>query len=313
MDETTRMLELLNTAFPDITTMSPLDARAVVDARVRTPANLDAVASAEDQVVGEPGTTVRIRVYRPHEPRPAPATVYLHGGGFLHGSIESHDGFCREWARGTGSVVVSVDMRLAPEHTVPAPADDVVTAIDAVTAAGLDGGRGIVIAGDSSGGNLAAVVALALRDRGDSPLVGQILAYPFLDPTTSRPSYTTRAEGYFVTARQLRYYWSTYLRADPAEMSADWRIAPALAATHEGLPPAIVLTAGLDPLTDEGTTYAQTLAAAGVPVVHRHYPDQFHGFLTIPGYGPGIAASGILWSDFARIFRTAPTLEEVAR
>lgn len=313
MDETVRMLNLLNESFPDITTMPPLEARAVVDARVRTAANLDAVASAQDRTVDGPSAPVRVRVYEPHDRQAVPATVYLHGGGFLHGSIESHDGFCREWARGTGSVVVSVDMRLAPEHTAPAPAEDVIAAIDAVTACGLDDGRGIVVAGDSSGGNLAAVAAIALRDRGDSPLVGQVLAYPFLDPTTSSTSYATHAEGYFVTARQLRYYWSTYLRGDPAEVAADWRIAPALAPSHEGLPPAIVLTAGLDPLSDEGAAYAQTLAAAGVPVVHRHYPDQFHGFLTIPGYAPGIAASRILWADFARTFHTAPRLEEFAR
>ncbi len=306
MDETRRMLELLNTGFPDITGLDPLAARALVDARVRAPDNLDDVATAQDLVVA-PG--VPVRVYEPHERRPeAPVTVFVHGGGFLHGSIASHDGFCRRWVKHTGSVVVSVEHRRAPEHRAPAGAEDVVAAVD--WAASADLGDGVIAAGDSSGGNLAAVAALMLRDRGDSPLTGLVLAYPFLDPAMDTPSHRSRAEGYFVTGRQLRYYWETYLGGPVEAAEVDWRVSP-LRADLAGLPPTIVVTAGLDPLCDEGRAFAERLAAAGVPVLHRHHPDQFHGFLTIPGYGPGRSASELLWADVDDTL-TAPAPEEAA-
>lgn len=301
MDETERMLELLNASFPDIATMPPLDARAAVDSRVRPAHNLGDVARAENHMVAAATGDVPVRVYHPHDPEPdAPAVVFAHGGGFLHGSIASHDGFCREWSRETRAVVVSVEYRLAPEHSAPAAVDDVVAAVDWVRS--RDAGAGIVVAGDSSGANLAAGAAIALRDRGDSPLVGQVLIYPFLDPTMASESYRTRARGYFVTARLLRYYWATYLGGPPEEADVDWRISPATAASHAGLPPAIVITAGLDPLCDEGRDYARLLRRVGVPALHRHHPDQFHGFLTIAQYRPAEAARELLWSDFSGEF-----------
>lgn len=309
MDETQRMLALLNDTFPDIANMLPHDARAAVDSRVRPPENIDDVAFAEDEVIATPAGGLSLRVYRPHAPRvTAPTTVFAHGGGFLHGSIESHDGFSRRWSRKTQSVVVSVEYRLAPEHPASAPVDDIVAAADWVGSAGL-APAGIVVAGDSSGGNLAAVTAIALRDRGGSPLVGQVLIYPMLDPRMDSDSYRTRAEGYFVTARSLRFYWDTYLGDRAADAAEDWRISPLAAGTLAGLPPAIVVTAGLDPLCNEGRRYAGRLRAEGVRVLHRHYPDQFHGFLTIPGYGPGGSASEILWSDMHRIFTQNPQEE----
>ncbi|MFD4422908.1 alpha/beta hydrolase [Agromyces sp. NPDC058484] len=302
MDESERMLELLNASFPDIAAMAPLDARAAVDARVRPVDNLDDVARAEDHLIVGTAGDVPVRVYHPHDPaRDAPAVVFAHGGGFLHGSIASHDGFCRRWARGTGAVVVSVEYRLAPEHPAPEAVDDVISAVDWLRSSDA-AGAGIVAAGDSSGANLAAVAAIALRDRGDSPLVGQVLIYPFLDPTMASQSYRTRAQGYFVTARSLGYYWKTYLGERLETAPADWRISPANAANHNALPPAIVVTAGLDPLCDEGRDYARLLRRAGVPALHRHHPEQFHGFLTIPGYGPAEAARELLWSDFRAAF-----------
>lgn len=304
MDETRRMLDLLNAGFPDIAGLDPLEARAVVDARVREPDNLDDVAGTRDLVVGH---GVPVRVYEPHTRRPrGPVTVFVHGGGFLHGSIASHDGFCRRWARGTDSVVVSVEHRRAPEHRVPAGAEDVAAAIE--WAADADLGDGVIVAGDSSGGNLAAVAALMLRDRGDSPLRGLVLAYPFLDPAMDTASHRRLAHGYFVTGRQLRYYWETYLGGPVDAADLDWRVSP-LRADLDALPPTIVVTGGRDPLCDEGRAFAARLQDAGVPVLHRHHPDQFHGFLTISGYGPGRAAAELLWADVLDTM-TTPVPEE---
>lgn len=294
MDETARMLALLNESFPDLTTMTPLDARTAVDARIRPAPNLDDVAATEDHVIDAGTHVIPVRIYHPHTLRPgAPVTVYAHGGGFLHGSIEGHDGFCRRWARGTDSVVVSVAYRLAPEAAPPAARDDIVAAVDWAIARGL-ASHGVIVAGDSSGGNLAAGAAIVLRDRGDSPVVGQVLIYPFLDPAMDTESHRTRGRGCFVTTAQLAYYWRALLGENPEITPA---VTPLAVDDLTALPPAVVITAGLDPLCDEGVVYAHRLRDAGVRVVRRHLPDQFHGFLSIPGYGPAAGASEMLWHD----------------
>lgn len=302
MDETTRMLELLNATFPPVASMDPLDGRAAVDARIRPASNVDNAASAVDDEVHTPTHDIPIRIYRPTQPRPdAPVTLYAHGGGFLHGSISGHDGFCRRWTKGTGAAVISIGYRLAPEWGPGAGRDDVLsTAAWAVRAGFAE--SGIVLAGDSSGGNIAAGAAIALRDRGASPAVGQVLLYPFLDPTMSTESHRTRASGYFVTGELLAHYWRTFLGDRPERFDAD--VTPLAVDDLAGLPPAVVVTAGLDPLSDEGADYARRLRDAGVPVLLRHHPDQFHGFLTIPGYGPGISAADILWSDVRSLTST---------
>lgn len=300
MTETEQLLALLNQTFPDIAAMSPLDARTAVDARVQA-AGGASDADSEDIEIEGAGGPLRLRVYRPNSPPqdPAVVTVYAHSGGFLHGSIASHDSFCRTWARHTGGAVVSVEVRLAPEHGAPASAEDLVTAAQWVRTSGL--GDRVVLAGDSSGANAAAVAALMLRDQGGSALAGQVLIYPFLDPAMQSDSYESRGEGYFVTRRTLGFYWQNYLESS-AVGPDDWRVNPANAADHRGLPPTIVVTAGLDPLCDEGRAYAQLLRGAGVPVLHRQHPDQFHGFLTIPAFAPAVAARELLWSDIRRMF-----------
>ncbi|WP_104103476.1 alpha/beta hydrolase [Arthrobacter sp. 08Y14] len=302
MDETQTMLAALNASFPDIAGMDPLAARAAVDARIPPAQNLDDVAAAEDALVPSEHGGIPVRIYRPHVPSPsAPATVYAHGGGFLHGSIAGHDRFCRLWAAGTGSSVVSVEYRLAPEHLAPAPVADVVAVAHWLADRG-EAARGLVLAGDSAGANLAAAAALTLRDRGSELVAGQVLIYPMLDPRMQSESYRLRAEGYFVTARALRFYWETYLGGPAAEAAPDWRFMPQTAEDLSSLPPSITVTAGLDPLGDEGRDYAALLRGAGNTALHRHYPDQFHGFLTMPGYGPGASARSILWADFTRLF-----------
>jgi acetyl esterase len=319
MTETERLLALLNEGFPDIAALTPLEARAAVDRRVRPATNLSDAAAFDFTI---PATTgpLNVRLYQPQSNAPyVPVhpkqgrqarksaqkhdvvTVFAHGGGFLHGSIASHDSFCRSWARHTGTPVVSVEIRLAPEHAAPASAEDLVAAAEWVVASSL--GRRVVLAGDSSGANAAAVASLMLRDSGTIPLAGQVLLYPFLDPFMHRRSHQDCATGYFVTARALGFYWKNYLDAG-ALAPEDWRINPANSSDHRGLPPTIIVTAGLDPLSDEGRDYARTLSTCEVKTVHRHYPDQFHGFATIAGFGPAHAAQAQLWTDFRQMCTT---------
>ncbi|WP_300268833.1 alpha/beta hydrolase [Microbacterium sp.] len=303
MNETQQMLDLLSTNFPDITSMPPTEGRRVVDARVRPAANIDDVASTEDLTVDTDGRAVSVRVYHPHESVEAAATtVFAHGGGFLHGSIASHDGFCRLWSQQTRSTVISVDYALSPEHSAPTARDDMIAVVDWA----LGDGRtehGVVLAGDSSGGNVAAAATLALRDRGASPVVAQVLIYPFLDPSMSSHSHLTRAEGYFVTGALLAHYWRVHLGDDFAARASDPSATPFAVTDLSAMPPSIVITAGLDPLSDEGAEYARRLREAGASVLHRHFPDQFHGFFTIAGYGPARSASDILWSDLRTLIR----------
>ncbi|MCE0509898.1 alpha/beta hydrolase [Microbacterium sp. KKR3/1] len=304
MDETTRMLELLNSSFPALATMTPLEGRAAADSRIRPAANLDDAVSTDDRTVDAGTHDIPIRVYHPRVVhRDAPTTVYAHGGGFLHGSIAGHDGFCRRWARATEATVVSVGYRLAPEAGPGDARDDVVAVVDEVMSAGL-ADRGILLAGDSSGGNIAAGAAVVLRDRGASPVVAQALLYPFLDPEMSSDSHRTRASGYFITSELLAHYWRTFLSDHPDRFDAD--VSPLAVDDLSGLPPAVVVTAGLDPLCDEGAAYALRMREAGVPVILRHHPDQFHGFLTIPGYGPALGAAEILWSDLRSLITSDP-------
>ncbi|WP_194420671.1 alpha/beta hydrolase [Microbacterium abyssi] len=303
MNETQQMLDLLTASFPDITSLPPSEGRRLVDARVRAPANIDDVASTDDVLIEADDRSIAVRIYRPHEHDvDAAVTVFAHGGGFLHGSIASHDGFCRLWAKQTRSPVISVDYRLSPENGPLAGRDDMVAVVDWAHSTGLTA-HGIVLAGDSSGGNVAASAGVVLRDRGASPVTGQVLIYPFLDPSMSSQSHHTRADGYFVTRALLAHYWRTHLGERFGERADDPTVAPLAVADLTGLPPTIVVTAGLDPLNDEGCEYARRLRVAGTTVLHRHFPDQFHGFLTIAGYGPARSATDILWNDIRALRR----------
>jgi len=296
------MLELLNSTFPDLAAMTPDEARAAADARIRPAPNLDDVARTEDHTLATAHGPLRVREYHPHAPEQgSPVTVYAHGGGFLHGSIESHDGFCRRWASQTGMRVVSVDYRLAPEHRPADAADDV--AVAARWAATTTPHGNVVIAGDSAGATAALGAALRLRSDAGVHTTALVAAYPMLDPTCSSESHRTRATGFFVTHRQLRYYWSVAL-ADriPAPEDTPW-----LGDDLEGLPATIVVSAGLDVLTDETRAFAARLRGAGVPTTLRHFPDQFHGFLTMAGYPPGEAAREVLFSDLRAL---VPTLTD---
>jgi acetyl esterase len=227
---------------------------------------------------------IAVRAYRPVRDETLPALVFFHGGGWTIGDLDTHDVLCRQLALGARCAVFSVDYRLAPEHPFPAAVDDCFSATAHVHLhakdLGVDPAR-IAVGGDSAGGNLAAVVALLARDRGDPPLSHQLLIYPATDQRCGFPSHERNGEGYLLTREGIRFFRAAYL---PGEKDrTDWRASPLLAPSHAGLPPAFVLTAGLDPLVDEGRAYADKLAAAGTQVAYREYPDMVHGFVLFGG------------------------------
>jgi acetyl esterase len=242
-----------------------------------------AVASVEDRVIPGPAGDLPVRIYTPDAAGPRPVFTYFHGGGFVFCSIETHDGTCRRLANATGAVVVSVEYRLAPECPFPAAPDDcyAATVWSHEHAEELDADAGqLVVAGDSAGGNLAAVVAQMARDRGGPPIAFQALVYPVIDGACDTPSYSQNAEGYFLERQAMRWFWDQYL--GPGGNCDDPLASPNRASNLSGLPPAIVITAEYDPLRDEGEAYASALDAAGVPVTMRRYDGMIHGFVSMP-------------------------------
>jgi acetyl esterase len=248
------------------------------------PPEVDSVA---DLHASGPAGDIRVRLYRPRgaaDAGPLPALVYFHGGGWTIGDLDTHDVVCRTLADLARSAVVSVDYRLAPEHKFPAAVDDAVAATRWVAREagrlGIDARR-IAVGGDSAGGNLAAVVALATRDEGGPPLAMQTLIYPATDMAADTASHRRYAEGHLLTRDAILWFKGNYLR-DAAD-EADWRASPLQAADLSRLPPAYVITAGFDPLVEEGRAYADRLAAAGVPVTYECFEGMIHGFVTMGG------------------------------
>jgi acetyl esterase len=246
-----------------------------------TPQPVDQVLSSE---VPGPAGSIPVRIYAPEGPAPKPGLVYFHGGGWARGNLDTHDILCRALANGGGCVVVSVDYRMAPEHTFPAAIDDSVAATRWVAEhaeqIGIDPTR-LAVGGDSAGGNLAAAVALVLRDESGPALVHQLLIYPVTDYNLDTRSYLDNAEGYNLTREAMRFYWRLYLRDDSD--ADDPRASPLRARHFANLPAAFVITAEYDPLRDEGRAYADRLREAGTPVVHRDYAGMIHGFVTSAG------------------------------
>jgi acetyl esterase/lipase len=241
------------------------------------------VAAVEDRVIPGPAGEIPVRIYTPSSPAPRPVVAFFHGGGFVICSIDTHDGLARRLANATGAVVVSVEYRLAPECRCPGAADDCYAATkwthEHASELGGDPAR-LMVAGDSAGGNLAAVVAQMARERGGPPIRSQVLVYPVIDVACDTPSYTENAEGYFLDAAGMHWFWAHYLGPDGDGTHP--YASPIRAGDLSGLPPAIVITAEYDPLRDEGEAYAEALQAAGVPVSTRRYDGMIHGFVSMP-------------------------------
>ena len=240
---------------------------------------LPTLASVEDIVTGP----VPLRVYRPQPVDPTaqqPLVVFFHGGAWVMGSLDSHDPLCRQIAYDSGATVISVDYRLAPEHRFPAAVNDGAASVrwlyENCDSLNLDSHR-IIVAGDSAGANIAAVMAIMSRD-GDLPTFrAQLLFYPCTDLTLSRRSHDIAYPGLTLTGRTMVWSRQHYLN-DPREQ-VDWRASPVFAPRLAGLPPTYILTVGLDPLSDDGDAYARRLIQANVSLTRSDFPGQAHGFL----------------------------------
>ena len=232
------------------------------------------------------GHELPLRVYRPAGSRePLPVLVFFHGGGWVLGSTRMYDPLCTLLARGVGALVVSVDYRMAPEHRAPKAVHDCVDAVrwlgEKASSLGGNGSR-VAVSGDSAGGNLAAIVCQVVRDQGGPTIAHQALIYPATDATMSQPSIMEHAGAPILTRAEMDVYLDLYLGPDGLAAD-DPLVSPLWAASHADLPPALVQTADLDPLRDEGRLYADRLAAAGVPVRHTNYVGVPHGFASFPG------------------------------
>ena len=275
---------MIERGVPPTHTLSPQDARRFYrERRSATQPEPRAVAEVRNLTTSGPHGAIPLRLYRPADAaRPAPTLVYYHGGGWTMGDLDTHDVLCRQLADESGFVVVSVDYRMGPEHRFPAAVDDVLAATRWLQAQadelGLDASR-FAVGGDSAGGNLAAVVALAWRDAGEAvPLKFQLLIYPATDMRMTAPSHTSNGQGYLLTADTIQYFRGQYIAP---EQYTDWRASPLLHADLSGLPPALVITAGFDPLRDEGRQYADALSGAGSPAQYVCFERQIHGFITM--------------------------------
>jgi acetyl esterase len=256
----------------------------------RTPEQLVPVASTEDRTVPGAEGELRARVYRPEGEGPFATVAFFHGGGWVIGDLETHDNMARNVCRGTGALVIAIDYRLAPEHPFPAAAEDAVVAARWV-AAHLDelgGDRRLAVAGDSAGGNLAAVVAQVLHADG-TPLVGQFLIYPAVDAEGDYPSRVENAKGYFLEQPTMDWFYGHY--AGAWEDAKDPRLSPLHGADLSGLPPAVIVTAEYDPLRDEGEAYGEALRTAGVDADVHRYDGMIHGFFDMGTVSPAAQAA----------------------
>jgi acetyl esterase len=287
---------------PPVSESSPAEARTglrtlMVD--FRDPSLLAPVESVTATTVAG---SIPARVYRPDVDDPVPTIVYFHGGGFVIGDLDTHEGVCRLLCKDVGAVVISVDYRLAPENRFPAAVEDaeaaVRWAVEHVDDYGGDPAR-IAVGGDSAGANLAAVVTQLLHADGIE-LAAQLLVYPPVDfLEDDYPSRTENAEGYFLTLNDMHWFAEQYTgsrRSDPddREIASDPRLSPLYASSLDGLPPAVVATAEYDPLRDEGDAYAAALEKAGVVVEHRRFPGLIHGFYGLELMSPA-AADATSW------------------
>jgi acetyl esterase len=272
---------------PAYETLSPQEAREFyLQARLVTNPDPPELKSVEPLSIPAAHGSIPARIYTPNKIRQAgglaPGLIFFHGGGWVIGDLDTHDVACRKLADDGQLIVISVDYRRAPEHKFPAAVDDAIAATAWIAGhakeLGIDAAR-LLVGGDSAGGNLAAVVALAARDGNGPAISGQVLIYPATDFAMTHASHREPETSLLLTHSVIRWFRDHYLNG--AADAHDWRASPARASTLSGLPPAYVLTAGADPLRDEGDEYARRLKDAGVAVTHWTFPGQFHGFFTM--------------------------------
>ena len=275
-----------NTGLPAYHEVPPAVARRLYrDARGALSPDPPAIESAQLLLAPGKAGPVPIRAYRPKgagKDEVLPALVYFHGGGWVIGDLDTHDVVCRTLANGARCAVFSVEYRKAPEAPFPAAVDDCFSALSFIFAKSSSlriNSRQIAVGGDSAGGNLATVMALMAREAGAPAISFQLLIYPGADMRMKHPSIKRNGEGYLLTEKVMGYFRGHYV---PREADwLDWRVSPLLAKSLKGLPPAFLLTAGFDPLVDEGREYAERMQKEGVPVEYRNYPDMVHGFVTM--------------------------------
>jgi acetyl esterase len=272
---------------PPYESVSPAEARELyLKGRFVTNPEPPELASVKEIAIPGPGGAIPARVYTPKALRladgMAPCLVFFHGGGWVIGNLDSHDVVCRTLAHEGELIVIAVDYRLSPEAKFPAAVEDSITATkwvsDNAMTLGIDTTR-LMVGGDSAGGNLSAVVAIHARDHGGPKLAGQVLIYPGTDFRMTHPSHREPETSILLTHSVVQWFKNQYLNG-PEDIH-DWRASPALVENLAGLPPTYLLTAGADPLRDEGDEFAKRLKEAGVPVTYRFFPGQFHGFFTM--------------------------------
>ena len=298
------LIDALDGGFPPVHTMTGAQARATIRSRFVPATDPEPVGEVSNVSIPGQGDDIPVRIYRPvTDAAVLPVVVYAHGGGFVFCDLDSHDGLCRNLANRLGAVVVSVGYRLAPEHPWPAGAEDVYAALqwtaDHGGDLGIDTGR-IVVAGDSAGGNLAAVTALMARDRGGPSISAQLLLYPMITADFDTDSYRRFGQGYYNPVDALRWYWDQYV---PSIGDRTHPYASPLNALLAGLPRAVVVTAGHDPLRDDGIAYADALESAGVPTVRCCYEGGIHGFMTMPMLDIAHQARAEACGELARLIR----------
>lgn len=293
VDPQIRALLDRGTGVPATHTLPVAEARRQYEARIALMAPPPRMAKIAERRIDGPGGAVRLRLYTPEGSGPFPLMMFFHGSGFVLCSLDTHDGMCRNLAAGIGCVVVSVDYRLAPEHKFPKGLDDCLAATrwaaDHAAELGIDPAR-IMVAGDSAGGNMAAVTALRLRDEGGPELCGQMLLYPVTDyHTPGTPSYAENADGYGLTRDTMEWFWAHYLTS--VAEAENPHASPLRARDLTGLPPAYVNSAEYDPLRDEAERYGMRLREAGVPTEITRFPGMNHGFLFWVGIVGGADAA----------------------
>jgi acetyl esterase len=289
--EARTLLDLMDAAVkggrPKLETLPHLVGRKAVDKMSEDgEADPPEVAEVADGGFMGPASEIRFRRYRPIGVKAGllPTLIYYHGGGFVIGNIETHDSTCRRLANKSRCQVISIDYRLAPEHPFPAPIDDGVASFrhirDNAESFGADAAR-IAVGGDSAGGAIAAVVCQLCRDAGEQGPAFQMLIYPVTDSSNKEtPSRQAFAEGYFLSKPLMDWFWEAYVPDEDTDLT-DLRLSPLLAKDFSGLPPAFVLTAGYDPLRDEGRAYADRLIDAGIKTTYVNYPGTIHGFFSL--------------------------------